>query len=58
MGYYENIGESCREYERRRVAMSPLRRKLTDALWNTVIYGTSALILIIQFSPFWLPFVR
>jgi hypothetical protein len=54
MGYYEQIGEANREYRRRRAAMHPLRRRLGDVFWKTIIYGASLLLWLVMLSPVWL----
>jgi hypothetical protein len=38
--------------------MHPLRRKLDDIFWPTIIYGTTIILLMILLSPLWLWAVR
>lgn len=44
MAYYEQIGEACRERERRRAAMHPLRRRLGDMFVALLIWLGSELL--------------
>ena len=58
MGYYEQIGEENRKHHRKRAAMHPLRRKVSDALGIAFIIVASIALWAIMLSPLWLMFTR